>query len=54
MQLGMIGLGRMGDGMTERLAQAGHEREDLRPAGRSTAARSTSCATSSTRRARSG
>jgi 6-phosphogluconate dehydrogenase (decarboxylating) len=25
MQLGMIGLGRMGNGMTERLREAGHD-----------------------------
>ena len=31
MQLGMVGLGRMGSGMTKRLEQHGHEREDVRP-----------------------
>ena len=34
MKFGMIGLGRMGSGMTARLEQHGHERPDLRPACR--------------------
>src|SRR6185437_5625450 len=32
MQLGMIGLGRMGNGMTERLREAGHEIATYDPA----------------------
>src|SRR3954451_2171765 len=31
MQLGMIGLGRMGNGMTERLREAGHEVQSYDP-----------------------
>ena len=31
-QLGMIGLGRMGNGMTERLREAGHEVQTFDPA----------------------
>src|ERR1051325_11381722 len=31
MQLGMIGLGRMGNGMTERLREAGHEIQTYDP-----------------------
>ena len=31
MQLGMIGLGRMGSGMTERLREAGHEVQTYDP-----------------------
>ena len=34
MQLGMVGLGRMGGNMTKRLERARPRREDLRPAGR--------------------
>jgi 6-phosphogluconate dehydrogenase len=37
MQLGMVGLGRMGSGMTERLRQAGHEVETYDPNVESTA-----------------
>ena len=32
MQLGMIGLGRMGSGMTERLREGGHEVKSYDPA----------------------
>src|SRR5579871_3379141 len=38
MQLGMIGLGRMGSGMTERLRRAGHEVSTYDPQVDSTAA----------------
>ena len=31
MQLGMIGLGRMGNGMTERLREAGHDVQTYDP-----------------------
>jgi 6-phosphogluconate dehydrogenase len=37
MQLGMVGLGRMGSGMTKRLEQAGHELKTYDPAVESTA-----------------
>ena len=37
MQLGMVGLGRMGSGMTERLTQAGHEVKTYDPNVESTA-----------------
>ena len=37
MKLGMVGLGRMGSGMTERLRQAGHEVQTLDPNVESTA-----------------
>ena len=37
MQLGMVGLGRMGSGMTERLRQAGHEVKTFDPNVESTA-----------------
>jgi 6-phosphogluconate dehydrogenase len=37
MQLGMVGLGRMGSGMTKRLAQAGHEMKTYDPNVDSTA-----------------
>jgi 6-phosphogluconate dehydrogenase len=37
MQLGMVGLGRMGSGMTERLRQAGHDVETYDPNVESTA-----------------
>ena len=55
MQLGMIGLGRMGGNMTTRLDRGRPRREDVRPRRRlDRRRRSRSCATSSTRRARSG
>jgi 6-phosphogluconate dehydrogenase len=38
MQLGMVGLGRMGSGMTERLTQAGHDVKTYDPNVESTAA----------------
>jgi 6-phosphogluconate dehydrogenase len=38
MQLGMVGLGRMGSGMTERLRQAGHDAKTYDPNVESTAA----------------
>src|SRR4051794_19361798 len=38
MQLGMIGLGRMGNGMTERLTERGHEIKTYDPKVASTAA----------------
>ena len=34
MQLGMVGLGRMGANMTERLRAAGHDLETLKERGR--------------------
>src|SRR5687768_17811060 len=37
MQLGMVGLGRMGSGMTKRLEQHGHELKTYDPAVESTA-----------------
>jgi len=37
MQLGMVGLGRMGSGMTKRLQQAGHDVKTYDPAVKSTA-----------------
>ena len=37
MQLGMIGLGRMGGNMTRRLEQAGHELKTFDPSVASTA-----------------
>ena len=55
MQLGMIGLGRMGGNMTIRLEQRGHDVKSYDPNNeRAPRRRSPSCATSSTRRARSG
>jgi 6-phosphogluconate dehydrogenase len=38
MELGMVGLGRMGSGMTERLRLAGHEIQTYDPNVESTAA----------------
>ena len=54
MQLGMIGLGRMGGNMTKRLEERGHDVKTYDPGVASTAGRSRSCATSSPRRGRSG
>ncbi len=55
MQLGMIGLGRMGGNMTTRLTERGHDMKTFdRSTETRTARRWRSCATSSTRRARSG
>ena len=55
MQLGMIGLGRMGGNMTKRLGRAGHDVKTYDPGVDSTAGDARrSSATSSTRRARSG
>ena len=54
MQLGMIGLGRMGGNMTKRLDGDGHDVKTYDPASTRPRRRSRSCATSSTRRARSG
>ena len=54
MQLGMVGLGRMGSGMTKRLEQHGPRAEDVRPerrVDREDAGRSRS---SSSRRGTSG
>ena len=55
MQLGMVGLGRMGGNMTIRLGKAGHDVKTYDPQVDSTAGtRSRSWRSSSTRRARSG
>ena len=53
MQLGMVGLGRMGANMTKRLESAGHELKTFDPNVESTASWR-SLRSSSTRRARSG
>ena len=55
MQLGMVGLGRMGANMTERLRAAGHDVKTYDPnVDSARRARSRSSCSSSTRRARSG
>ena len=54
MQLGMIGLGRMGGNMTKRLAERGHDVKTYDPQVESTAKTLDELAPSSTRRARSG
>ena len=55
MQLGMIGLGRMGGNMTKRLEERGHDVKTYDPGvDVDRERRSRSCATSSTRRGRSG
>ena len=54
MKLGMVGLGRMGSGMTERLRRDGHEVMTYDPKVESTAGRSRSSPRSSSRRGQSG
>jgi 6-phosphogluconate dehydrogenase len=54
MQLGMVGLGRMGANMTKRLESAGHEIKTFDPNVDSTASSLEELRSSSTRRAPSG
>ena len=54
MQLGMIGLGRMGSSMTKRLEQHGHEVKTYDPQVTSTAKTLGELATSSPHRGTSG
>ena len=54
MQLGMVGLGRMGAGMTDRLRERGHDMKTYDPNVESTAGSLEELSSSSTSRARSG